>query len=280
MRILIATGGSPHSDKAVRLGGAIAATIGTAPTVLTVVKSRAEDAEANRRLQHALTLLPETPTEPETKIRYGEVAAEILAEARAGQYQLIVVGERTQHRLLSRLLSPTSERVIAQANCPVLVAKAVSDDFNRILICDSGADDRAPLLERFTAQFSELLTPQTEVTVLHVMSQIGAAPGVRGWQLRADAESLMDAHTPEGEWLEHDLELLQRSPAHSEPKVRHGRVVDEILAESEGDDYDLIVIGAHRVHGWQRLLLDDIARQVIRDAQRPVLVMRRRANEQ
>ncbi|MFW6183088.1 MAG: universal stress protein, partial [Chloroflexota bacterium] len=71
-----------------------------------------------------------------------------------------------------------------------------------------------------------------------------------------------------------DLELLEKSPAHSEPKVRHGRVVDEILAESQCDDYDLIVIGARRAHGWQRLLLDDIAHQVIRDAQRPVLVMR------
>ncbi|HSM57707.1 MAG TPA: universal stress protein [Candidatus Sulfomarinibacteraceae bacterium] len=275
MRILIATGGSPHSDKAVRLGGAIASVVGTGPTVLTVVKSQANVPEARRRLEHALTLLPETGEDPDTQIRFGDAAAQILAEAEVGEYQLIVVGERSQHRLLSRLLSPTSERVIAQARCPVLVAKSVVEDFNRILVCDSGANDES-LLERFTAQFSRLLTPQTEVTVLHVMSQIGAAPGVRGWQLRADAESLIDAHTPEGERLEHNLELLEQSQAHSEPKVRHGRVVDEILAESECDEYDLIVIGAHRAHGWQRLLLDDIAHQVIRAAERPVLVMRGR----
>lgn len=273
MRILIATGGSPHSDKAVRLGGFVASVVGTTPTVLTVVKSQADTAEARRRLELALQLLPASVQDADTQIRFGDAAAEILTQAKVGKYQLIVIGERSQHRLLTRLLSPTSERVIAQARCPVLVAKAVTEDFNRILICDSGANGQS-LLERFTAQFSQLLTPQTDVTVLHVMSQIGAAPGVRGWQLRADAESLMDAHTPEGERLEHDLELLEKSPAHSEPKVRHGRVVDEILAESQCDDYDLIVIGARRAYGWQRLLLDDIAHQVIRDAQRPVLVMR------
>lgn len=188
---------------------------------------------------------------------------------------MIVIGERMQHRILSRLISPTAERIVAQAPCPVLVAKALTREFQKILVCDSGAA-KQPLIDRFSNALPELLTPEADVTVLHVMSQMSAAPGVRGWQLRADAESLMEAQTPEGERLFYDLALLEQTAGHSEAKVRHGRVVDEILAETESEAYDLVVVGTQRAEGWQRLLLDDIARQVIHNIQRPILVVQQR----
>lgn len=272
MRILIATGGSGHSDLAVQLGNAFTDEIGGEAVILHVVRQKSEREHGKALLARAQRLWAPHLTTPEVKIRVGEPAAEIVAEAREGNYRLLVIGERIHHRILSRLLSPTGERVIAQAQCPVLVAKALTREFRQILVCDSGSDEQ-PLISRFTAALPELLTSDAEVTVLHVMSQMGAAPGVRAWQLRADADSLMEALTPEGELLVHDLELLEQSSAHSEAKIRHGRVVDEILAEAESDIYDLVVIGTHRMEGWQRLLLDDIARQIIHKVQRPILII-------
>jgi len=38
--------------------------------------------------------------------------------------------------------------------------------------------------------------------------------------------------------------------------------------------YDLVVIGAHRDEGWQRFLLDDLARKIVVRLDRPVLVLR------
>jgi nucleotide-binding universal stress UspA family protein len=58
------------------------------------------------------------------------------------------------------------------------------------------------------------------------------------------------------------------------PKVRHGLVVEEILAEAHSQDYGLIVIGAHRGEGWHRILLDDLARQIIQKVDRPICVAR------
>jgi nucleotide-binding universal stress UspA family protein len=272
MRILIATGGSGHSDLAVRLGSILAQTLDTLPTLLTVVPSEAERLQGEELLTRAKQFLTGEQQDIVIKVRVGEPAVEIAAEVKSGNFDLLVVGERMQHRILSRLLSPTSERVIARASCPVLIAKAMAHDFKRILICDSGSA-RSPLLRRFTRQLPQLLTPETDVTVLHVMSQMGAAPGVRGWELRADAETLMDAHTPEGELLVHDIELLEQSPANSQAKIRHGRVVDEILEETKGDVYDLVVIGAHRGQGWERILTDDLAHQIIRHVRRPILVV-------
>ena len=275
MRILIATGGSGHSDLAVQLGESLVVAVGGKATILTVVRHEDERPHGESLLKRAERLWQPQLAGPALKVRVGEAALQIIAESKESPYDVVVIGERVHHRILSRLLSPTSERVIAQAPCPVLIAKALTREFKQILVCDSGSDYQ-PLISRFTSMMPELLTPETDITVLHVMSQMGAAPGVRGWQLRADAESLMRAQTPEGQLLVHDMELLERSAAHSEAKVRHGRVVDEILAEAEGDVYDLVVIGTHRMEGWQRLLLDDIARQIIHHVHRPILVIQQR----
>jgi nucleotide-binding universal stress UspA family protein len=272
MQILIATGGSPHSERAVRLGGALAAQLGAELLILTVVAVDGKRPEGEKVRARALAALPAAQAaRARTQVQVGDPAEEIVAAAEREGVDLIVVGEHEDHGLVARILSPTSERVIGRAPCPVLVATGLSDAFRRILICDSGTEDDA-LLDRFAARLPALLTADTDVTVLHVMSQISAAPGIRGWQLRADAEALMEAHTPEGEWLEHDMEVLDELAAEHHAKIRHGRVVDEILAESE-EGYDLVVIGAHDTTGWRRLLLEDIAHQIIANIRRPLLVV-------
>jgi nucleotide-binding universal stress UspA family protein len=63
-------------------------------------------------------------------------------------------------------------------------------------------------------------------------------------------------------------------------KVRYGLVLDEILAEVDEGDYDLIVIGAHQVpedQPWsdlRRVLQLDMADQLLTHIHRPVLVVR------
>ena len=110
--------------------------------------------------------------------------------------------------------------------------------------------------------------------MLHVMSQITAASGVPDDQLRADADQLIKARAPEGEWLERDLALLAVPQIRPRAKVRHGTVIDEILEEAQEGDYDLVVVGAHQDEGWQRWLLEDITHKVITLVDRPVLVVR------
>jgi len=129
-------------------------------------------------------------------------------------------------------------------------------------------------LGHFAAKLVDLLDGEEEVTVLHVMSQISAGPGVRGKSLRVGVEELMAERSPEGELLERDVEILKGSRIHPHPKVRHGLVVEEILDEARSGDYDLVIIGAHASEGWQRILLDDLARRIITQLDRSVLVVR------
>jgi nucleotide-binding universal stress UspA family protein len=139
-------------------------------------------------------------------------------------------------------------------------------------MCDSGAANS--VLRRFTIQVAELLEGEEEITVLHVMSQISAGPGVPDSQLSADVQELIADDSPEGRLLSQDLRLLDRHGIHPIAKVRHGLVVDEIIAEAHNGDYDLVVIGAHHEQGWQRFLLDDLAHKILAQVDRPVLVVR------
>jgi nucleotide-binding universal stress UspA family protein len=274
MRILMATGSSPHSGLVLRFGIQIARRVSKTPTILTVIRREADRPRAEAILDRACQFLKPEIANVQTRVRTGYPAEEIIREAEEGGYNLVIVGERQRHDPVTRfLLGSTAERVVEHAPCPVIIAKGKTGPIHRILLCDSGADSPS-LLDRFTAQLADLIGNEEEVTVLHVMSQMSAGPGVRGTQLRAAAEELIEKHTPEGELLERDIQTLEQLNVHPRPKVRHGLVVEEILEEAQGGDYDLVVIGAHRGEGWRRILLDDLARQIIAQMDRPVLVVR------
>ena len=177
----------------------------------------------------------------------------------------------------------TAVRVMKRVVCPILIVKGKVEPIRRILLCDSGAESpsiglfntRAGSgLSWFAAQLADLLDGEEEFTVLHVMSQMSAGPGVKGVQLRASVEELIEDHAPEGELLERDIRALERRGIHPSPKVRHGLVVDEILSEARDGDYDLVIIGANRGAGWQHILMDDLAHKIIVQLDRPVLIVR------
>jgi len=270
MRILIATGGAPHSDAALRLGGYIAEGTGALVTLLTVIKKEAMRVQAESILKRAVTLLP-ARVELQTKIRSGQPAEQIVREARETNQDLLILGERVHHSLAKRILAPTLQRVLEQMPCPVLIARGQVRPPKRVLLCESGRDPS--LLNRLIGQLKPLLAAAETVTVLHVMSQMAAGPGVHDWELRAGAEELIEEHTLEGELLEEVLERLAQLHVHLEAKVRHGLVVQEILEEARSGDHDLVVIGSHQGSRWERFLLDDLAQEIIDHADRPVLVV-------
>ncbi|MDT8304714.1 MAG: universal stress protein [Anaerolineae bacterium] len=274
MHILICTGGSPHSEAAVRLGGYVAQAAGIPVTLLTVTKNKAGQVHAEAILERAQALLP-ADVEAERVVRIGQTAEQITRVAiemrQDGKQVLVILGERAHHGLARRILAPTVKRVLQRMPGPVLIARGKVSPPKRLLVCEGGREPT--LLQRLMAQLEPLVAQADALTVLHVMSQMAAYPGVRGWELRADAEELMEAHAPEGEILEEDLEQLDQLHVYSQAKVRHGLVVKEIMKEASSGDYDLVVIGAHQGKGWERFLLDDLAQEIVDLCDRPVLVV-------
>src|SRR5688572_24349997 len=273
MRILMTSRGGSYSELALSFGVHLANRVGGSLTLVMAIKQQADRSQAEVAQARARQQLGSRGVELQTKIRLGHPAEETIREAEEGGYDLLIVGERQHQGLMTRFLGSTTQRIVEQAPCPVIIAKGKIGPIQRILLCDSNLEEPS-LLRRLIAQLADLVRGEEEVAILHVMSQISAWPGVPGKQLRANAEELIREHSPEGQLLERDLHLLERFKLQSVPKIRHGLVVDEILAEAREGDYDLVVIGSHQGRGWQRILLDDLAHQIIIQMDRPILVVR------
>jgi nucleotide-binding universal stress UspA family protein len=273
MRVLLATGGPGQTEIAIQQLMLMAETTSLRPTVLTVIKHAEEQPEGTEILAHAALLLDPVFDEVQYITRVGQPWEEIVREGETKNYDLIMMGQRQSRPLLTRIRGLVTQKVVARTSLPVLIAKREARPLRRILICDSGAQSPS-LLQLFRTKLPAILTGVTNVTVLHVMSQISAAPGIRGDDLQSTAQQLIEAGTPEGSILEQDLAYLGKLNLDLHAKVRHGLVVDEIANEARSDDYDLVVIGAHRDEGLPRFLLDDLAHELVLDVDRAILVVR------
>jgi nucleotide-binding universal stress UspA family protein len=273
MRVLLATGGPGQTEIGIQQLKLLAESTSLRPTILTVIKHAEEQAEGDAILAHAARLLAPVVETVNYRTRIGQPWEEIVKEGETGDYDLLMMGQRQSRPLLTRIRGLVTQKVVAHTSLPVLIAKREARPLHRILICDSGAQSPS-LLKLFHTKLPRLLSAATDVTVLHVMSQISAAPRVRGDDLHSTAEQLMEAGTPEGAILAHDLTYLGQMGLGLHAKVRHGLVVEEIATEARSDDYDLVVIGAHRDEGLPRFLLDDLAHELVLDVDRAILVVR------
>lgn len=272
MHLLIAIEGDEHSEQTIRLGVQLAGPIGGEITLLTVAERDGDRPQAEAILEEALAQISSEPVTVTSKIVVGETAAEILSEAEAGNYDLLIIGMRPSHSFLKRLQGLVSERVMAHAPCAVLIVKGEARPIRNILVCSSGAPGyKAPT--RSMVDLAPLFSGDA-ITLLHVMSQISATPDApNGWQLQADAGELIEEATPEGQLLEERAAILRGAGYRVQPKVRHGLVVDEILEEACAGSHELVVIGAHGATGWRRHLLDDVARQIVSQVDTLVLIV-------
>jgi nucleotide-binding universal stress UspA family protein len=272
MHLLIAIEGDEHSEQTVQLGVQLARQVGGKVTLLTVADREGDRPQSEAILAEALSRIDAASMEVTSKVVVGDTALGILTEAEAGRYDLLIIGMRPSHSLLKRLQGLVSEQVMARVPCPVLIVKGEARPIQHILVCSSGAAGyEGPIQAMVKLAY---IFGGDDITLLHVMSQISATPDARnGWQLQADAGELMEEATPEGRLLEERAAILQQAGYRVQVRVRHGLVVDEILAEAFSDDHELLVIGAHGATGWRRHLLDDVARQVVNQIDTLILVV-------
>jgi nucleotide-binding universal stress UspA family protein len=291
MRMLLCTGGSPHGQAALRYGAILARGSAEPATLLGVAEHPEDRARVERALREGEAWLAGTPA-PHIKMRVGQAAEQILDEVASGEYDLIVVGTRGRHGITRFLLGSTAERVARQAEVPVLLVQGDFDAIERIVVCTAGGEPGLAATE-LAGRVARLAG--AHVTVLHVMSQLPGSvvpPHTSPFQvmpqtpaphelseteardLDATAEQLMSSDTWEGKHLREALAILAGMEVPAEARVRHGLVLDEIVAEIEEGDYALIVVGSRPVSGWMRFLLSDVSQQIIGCTDRPVLVAR------
>lgn len=278
MRILMCTDGTPACEYALRFAMPLAQAAQAEVTLLGIVGPIPE-AGVREAVARAQGLLAAPAV---AHIRKGRLAQEILAELESGQYDLMVVGSRGRRGLERLAFGSVAARLAKYSPIPVLIVKGPPRPAARkVLACTSG-DVRGERVARWGGRMAQWLG--ADITLLHVMSQIPISAEAKFDELTGTAEEAVARGTREGRHLERELELAraqaEAAPSEMRPKIRHGLVVEEIAAEADDGDYDLVVIGGHVAPAfpgnWDGLeyLLEDVADQIIMALQRPVLVIK------
>lgn len=277
MRILMCTDGSPLADRALNYGAQLVKPAQAEVTLLGLVTSPGREAQVSAALQHAKSFF----TQPvEEKVRVGRATQEILAEAATGRYNLIVMGSRGRRGWQRVAFGSVAARLARFSPIPVLIIKGGRMVVHKILIC-TGGDVRGERVARWGGHISNWLNAQS--TILHVMSQIPTSPQANLEELSETAEEAIARHTREGQHLAREIDVMhaQGPIVKTAPKIRYGLVREEIVAEVNEGDYDLVIIGGHQapdLGGSRSLirdyLLEDVTDHIIMDVDRPILVIK------
>jgi nucleotide-binding universal stress UspA family protein len=131
MKVLVAFDGTEHSVLALEEAAKITTSEGAELSVLSVVQPDAGPSKsgghaglpphADEDIAFAHRYLTERGIEASTKVSNGDPAEEIVNEARAGDFDLIVVGTR-ELGPVGRMLGSVSRKVAKAAPSPIVVA--------------------------------------------------------------------------------------------------------------------------------------------------------------
>lgn len=206
----------------------------------------------------------------ENVVEVGRPVDTILDAVETHRPDLLVLGSRGFDKLQEWVVGSVSYKVVGRAPCPVLLLKKPVEKLSKVLLAYDGSDDAgraADFLDR------GLFRDKIEVTIATVWPEQPAAmqePGSGAEQfmkmVKAAAADLVER-------------VRQRLPADrfiSRAEVCEGDPGKTLVRLAGDRKVDLIVVGARRLTGLQRLFLGSVSHAVVHKAPCAVLVVKGR----
>jgi nucleotide-binding universal stress UspA family protein len=276
MNILICTDASQHSETGADLVTKLNLPDIARIVVLGVSEEDGDQVDLSNSFERIKNLLVSHEKETEFEMKFGNPVEEIVIEANSMKADLVAIGAfGKSHRFLGRIAGSTITRLSRIIPIPLLVARNVSNEFNKILVCTSG---EPPALENLSIAAKFLSRIHADIYLLHVMSQIALRLESSSDDLLNNAEAAMMRESLEGLHLKKAIQVLRENGVQSNvyPLLKHGLVVDEVLSEIKKGKFDLLVIGRHFHQShvqWVDMLLEDITGELIKQASCSVLAI-------
>ncbi len=268
---LLATNGAEESRAALTYGLRLAQVQEAFVTLLGVT----EPSDAHHPLQPVLAAFTAELQQAGVPYRVHEMngyAEQVVAaEAAAGEYDLLCLGPLGRPALRRWLLGRSLRYFLEEVQIPILYAPTLRWPLKRILVCLGGLGYARPA-EQFALETAQAVGAQ--VTLLHVVPPI-----VRSYPLaekiRADWEHVQDTDTIIGRSLRAGLGLAAARGVEARLRVRHGEVIEEILAEVRETAYDLVCMGSpYSAHGLRARYAPNVTAEVAEHGGTPVYCAR------
>ncbi|MGL4649372.1 MAG: universal stress protein, partial [Caldilineaceae bacterium] len=268
LRLAAATDGSPGSQHSLAVAAQLANTLGVSLTVMVLATERDGVAHASAVITTARETVGTHKVKPNCVPLVGYTDAILPEFLEKSPQDLLVLGPFGDRSAGTQsAIGPTTQRVVQQAGCSVLVVKGHRKEFHRVLIC-ADVDDEAAVT--VGAQFAAL--HNASVDLVHVISPKAAtylAPGqgsdlaleealAQGTRLSTVLQGWIDRFTGEG---------FERTALH----LRRGNMPETALELSHGGNYDLVVVGSRSSPGH---FAGSTANSLVRYAPCSVLLVR------
>jgi nucleotide-binding universal stress UspA family protein len=271
MRMLVCSIGSKKRRATLRYAAQIAKALAAEVTLLGLVDDK-RNVERLALVMHQVAKdLADRDLPVQMRIEVGDAESVLLTEIAEQSYDLIALGALGNKRSRRAFLESVGKRIMERAEGSVLVIKGERQTVDRVLICSSGTT-----YSRLSVWTGAALACAAEAraTLLHVLDPMPAMyTGLE--RMEETLAEFLQADTDTTSELKWAAQVLKAECRIAEFKLRRGIVADEILREGQQGDYDLIVLGSSRSPGGiVRILMGDLAAEVVARAQRPVLVVR------
>jgi nucleotide-binding universal stress UspA family protein len=182
---------------------------------------------------------------------------------------LIVMGTHGRKRVARFFLGSVAQWIASHVDCDVLAArgKAPEGGYKRILVPCDFSDYSIQALERAF----ELVAPGGAIDIVHYWKLPVASASYWGTLAKDLKESIRKGATTHGEKLvdKYDTDDVTTCFMQEETEVRKG-----ISDRMSSDEYDLVVMGSHGLHGVKKLMLGSVAESVLRNTKHSVYIAR------
>ena len=206
---------------------------------------------------------------PRIFIKLGSPGDIIKEELLQEDYQLLITNADRISRFNKAI--DVDPMLIKQSITSILLTQNTKPKLDKILLCSGCKEDDFSLITQ-GAKFSHDLG--ASVTLLHVFP--GAVPTMYTGldQIDETVEEILQTDTPFAQHLRHAAEILEELEIDSEVKIRRGIPLEEIIRETQLENYDLVIIGSSKAHeGLKEMIMGNLTVKIIDMIELPVLII-------
>ena len=273
--LLITTNGFKGTWPSIEYGAWLAATLQPKISLLGVTENLSPAAIDDHHpledvFARAVELFQQKGLEYSLEVRNGDAEQVIPRKAKEGNF-ITVLGPLGRPQIRRWLIGKSIRHLMEEISGPILYVPASCLPLKKVLICIGGLGYEVTA-EHIAMQVA--MSSRAEITLLHVVPPVDLDyPTTRAE--RENWQHLADTNTPVGRSLRQALEIAEKDGLTVIVKGRRGNVVEEIISETKGGDYDMLCMGSpYSGSALRQLYAPNVTAEIAEGARCPVLTAR------